>query len=105
LRKGTQLFASSPNDYFYTGIRYVERNALRAGLIEGGEDRRSSSPWRRMDGNMEAKKLAHRWPLTEPSFSTARKRKPNSPPSATPSAAAAPSARPNGRRARRSGSV
>jgi len=59
-------FPIQTNDYFYTGIRYVERNAKRANLVERAEDWRWSSLWRRVHGNAEAKQLLHRWPLPEP---------------------------------------
>jgi putative transposase len=44
-------------------LRYVERNALRAGLVERAEDWRWGSLWRRRHGDVD---LLHGWPVPEP---------------------------------------
>ena len=48
-------------------IRYVERNALRAGLVERAQDWRWCSLWRREHGDDAAKALLHEpWPVDRP---------------------------------------
>lgn len=46
--------------------RYVERNALRAGLCERAEDWRWSSLWRRTNGDTAAQALLSGWPTDCP---------------------------------------
>jgi putative transposase len=60
-------FPISRDEYFYQVARYVERNALRANLVQRAEDWRWSSLWRREAGSTEQKKLLAAWPLAEPS--------------------------------------
>jgi putative transposase len=55
------------DEHFYSLVRYVERNALRGGLVSRAEDWRWSSLWRRQSGDNRAKALLHAWPLPEPS--------------------------------------
>ena len=38
-------FPVQRDEHFYTVLRYVERNALRAGLVDRAEDWRWSSLW------------------------------------------------------------
>jgi putative transposase len=45
-------------------LRYVERNALRANLIERAQDWRWCSLWRRLNGDRES--LLSTWPLEIP---------------------------------------
>ncbi len=47
-------------------VRYVERNALRAGLVESAEAWRWSSLWRRVQSNRKARSLLSAWPLPKP---------------------------------------
>jgi putative transposase len=47
-------------------IRYAERNALRAGLVERAEDWRWSSLWRRQFGDERARSLLSEWPVERP---------------------------------------
>jgi putative transposase len=54
------------DDHSYTVVRYVERNALRAGLIDEAEARRWSSLWRHSRGGREARRLLTPWPLPRP---------------------------------------
>jgi putative transposase len=54
------------NSHFLGLIRYVERNALRAGLVKRAEDWPWSSVHVRLYGNEEQKKLLSRWPVPEP---------------------------------------
>lgn len=59
-------FPVETDDHFYTLMRYVERNSLRAKLVDRAEQWRWSSLYRRMFGDAEAQKLLHTWPLPEP---------------------------------------
>jgi putative transposase len=59
-------FPVQTDDHFYSVVRYVERNALRAGLTSRAEEWRWSSLWRRHSGDDQAKSLLHSWPLPEP---------------------------------------
>jgi putative transposase len=59
-------FPVETDEYFYQVVRYVERNALRANLVERAEDWRWSSLWRRRKGSPEQKGLLSEWPLAIP---------------------------------------
>lgn len=59
-------FPVQTGEHFYTLIRYVERNARRANLVDRAEQWRWSSLWRRVSGDDDARKLLHPWPLPEP---------------------------------------
>ena len=61
-----KAFPIQTDDHFYTVMRYVERNALRANLVERAEDWRWSSLCRRTFGTPEHKLLLSDWPLPEP---------------------------------------
>ena len=61
-----KAFPVEYDDHFYSLVRYVERNALRAGLVERAEDWRWSSLWRHCSGDSEARALLARWPLPRP---------------------------------------
>jgi putative transposase len=52
------------DDHFLCVCRYVERNALRARLVDRAEEWQWSSLWRRC-GHADARSLA-RWPVKEP---------------------------------------
>jgi len=62
-----KAFPIQTDDHFYTVVRYVERNALRANLVARAEDWRWSSLWRRISGKPGARDVLARWPLPEPS--------------------------------------
>jgi putative transposase len=49
-----ESFPVETDEHLYTVLRYVERNALRANLVERAEDWRWGSLWRRHQGGMEA---------------------------------------------------
>jgi putative transposase len=53
-------------DHFVTLVRYVERNARKASLVQNAEDWRWSSVWRREKGSFEQKKILSDWPVTAP---------------------------------------
>jgi len=57
-------FPVQTDDHFYTVVRYVERNALRANMAETAEAWRWGSLWRRVN-NVRAPLLTE-WPLAEP---------------------------------------
>jgi hypothetical protein len=54
------------DEHFLTVGRYVERNALRAGLVARAEDWRWGSLWRRTHGTAEAPALLRDWPVRRP---------------------------------------
>jgi putative transposase len=59
-------FPVEEEEYFYQLVRYVERNALRAGLVRRAEAWRWSSLWRRTSGTAEEKQLLSTWPVAYP---------------------------------------
>ena len=60
-------FPIQEDDHLYTVLRYVERNPLRAGLVERVEDWRwSSLAHRQGDAADRLKPLLHSWPTPEP---------------------------------------
>lgn len=61
-----KAFPLEDDDHFYTVVRYVERNALRAGLVAQAEAWRWSSLWRRTCGDSDARTLLADWPLPRP---------------------------------------
>jgi len=56
-------FPISTDDHFYQVVRYVERNPLRAALVERAQAWRWSSLWRRESGTVEQRRLLSKWPL------------------------------------------
>jgi putative transposase len=58
-------FPIESDAYFYAVVRYVERNALRAGLVAAAEDWHWGSLQRRMAGR--SGNLLSEWPLPVPS--------------------------------------
>ncbi len=61
-----KAFPVETDDYFYTVCRYVERNALRAKLVERAEEWRWSGLWRRIQGDEQPRRLLSNWPLPFP---------------------------------------
>lgn len=59
-------FPVQSDDHLYTVLRYVERNAVRAELVQRAEDWRWSSAWRRKYGKPKTKALLSRWPIDHP---------------------------------------
>jgi putative transposase len=57
-------FPVETDEHFYTVMRYVERNALRAALVETAEAWRWGSLWRRVHNVRDP--LLSGWPLPEP---------------------------------------
>jgi putative transposase len=58
-------FPLDSDEHFYTVVRYVERNALRAGLVARAEDWKWGSLHQRSDPSGES--LLGDWPLPRPS--------------------------------------
>jgi putative transposase len=56
-------FAVESDEHLLTVCRYVERNALAAGLVRAAEDWRWSSLWRRVRHGKDALTLLARWPI------------------------------------------
>ncbi len=59
-------FPIQDDDHFLVACRYVERNALRAGLVERAEDWRWGSLWRWMQRKEPEPKLLSPWPIPRP---------------------------------------
>jgi putative transposase len=59
-------FPVESDEHFYQVTRYVERNALRAGLVRRAETWRWSSLWRRLRGSPEERQILSDWPLPIP---------------------------------------
>jgi putative transposase len=55
-------FLVESDEHLWTVCRYVERNALRAGLCARAEQWRWSSLWRRAFGDAESRRLLAAWP-------------------------------------------
>jgi putative transposase len=61
-----QSFVAQADEHFLTVCRYVERHALRAGLVKRAAAWRWSSLWRRQAGRAEAAAGLGRWPVRCP---------------------------------------
>jgi putative transposase len=59
-------FVVQTDEHLLTVCRYVERNALRAGLVERAEQWRWSSLWRMIDGDAPPHALISDWPVARP---------------------------------------
>jgi putative transposase len=59
-------FPIQDDDHFYVVCRYVERNALRAMLVEQAEQWQWSSLWRWKFGTAKEKELLSNWPVARP---------------------------------------
>lgn len=58
-------FPIQADDHYYQVVRYVERNALRAGLVDRAEKWRWCSLWRRINGTDEEREMLCDWPLPQ----------------------------------------
>jgi len=56
-------FLVQDDRYFLTLVRYVERNAKRANIVQRAEEWKWSSVWRRERGSDEQKKVLSAWPI------------------------------------------
>ncbi len=61
-----KAFPVENDEHFYTVARYVERNALRAGLVAQAQAWRWSSLWRYEFGSADDRAVLARWPLPRP---------------------------------------
>jgi putative transposase len=59
-------FPVQTDEHFYSVMRYVERNALRAKLVDRAEAWPWSSLWRRASAGRDAANLLHAWPQPVP---------------------------------------
>jgi len=59
-------FLVESDEHLWTVCRYVERNALRAGLCARAEQWRWSSLWRREFGDVECRQVLSKWPIDVP---------------------------------------
>lgn len=59
-------FPVQTDEHFLTVARYVERNALRANLVERAEEWRWSSLWRRSQGSPTLTTFLSEWPMERP---------------------------------------
>ena len=59
-------FVVQTDEHFLTVCRYVERNALRAGLVARAEDWRWSSVWQTTYGDTQQQAIVSEWPITRP---------------------------------------
>ena len=71
-------FPVETDEHYYQVARYVERNALRANLVEWAEGRRWGSLHRRVHGTPEQKDLLAPWPVRLPKDWPALVNKPQS---------------------------
>ncbi len=71
-------FPVQSDAHFLTVARYVERNALRAGLVARAEGWRWGSLWRRTRGDREARSLLAGWPTRPPRSWVERVNRPES---------------------------
>ena len=59
-------FIIQKDNHFLQAASYVERNALRAGLVDRAQDWQWSSLWRRERGSLKQKELLDLWPVLTP---------------------------------------
>jgi len=59
-------FPVESDEHFYQVVRYVERNPLRAGLVDRADDWRWGSLWRREHGTANDRRWLSKWPLPRP---------------------------------------
>jgi REP-associated tyrosine transposase len=59
-------FPIQSDEHFYQVVRYVERNPLRADLVDRADDWRWGSLWRRTHGTAEDRAILSGWPLPRP---------------------------------------
>ena len=61
-----KAFPIQQDEHFLYACRYVERNALRAGMVERAQDWRWGSLWVRRQGDESSKALLSEWPVPRP---------------------------------------
>ncbi len=65
-RQGFKSLPVQTDEHLLTVCRYVERNALRAGLVDRAQDWRWSSLWRRTAGSDQDRQILSEWPVEVP---------------------------------------
>ena len=63
-------FPIAADDHFLNVVRYVERNALRANLVQRAEQWRFGSLWRRLHPNAQPPFAFDAWPIPQPAHWT-----------------------------------
>jgi putative transposase len=63
-----KAFAIAEDEHLLTVLRYVERNPLRAGLVQRADDWPWSSIACRLAGGAVAEKRLHPWPVATPTY-------------------------------------
>jgi putative transposase len=61
-----KCFPVEEDEHFFTVCRYVERNALTAGVVERAEDWRWGSLWARRQGSEKLRAILSDWPIARP---------------------------------------
>ena len=61
-----KTFPIEDDEHLLTVMRYVERNALRANLVENAEDWKYSSLWRRQNARQADTSILTDWPIPKP---------------------------------------
>ena len=61
-----KAFPIEEDEHLLAVLRYVERNALRANLVERAEDWKYGSLWRQVHGNRDSQALLSNWPVPRP---------------------------------------
>ena len=72
-------FPVQSDEHYLTVCRYVERNALRANLVERAEDWKWGSLWARRARNEADRPVLTPWPIERPRDGTARVNRPLGP--------------------------
>ncbi|MEA1950878.1 MAG: transposase [Planctomycetota bacterium] len=61
-----KAFPIQEDDHFLAACRYVERNALSAGVVQRAQDWRWGSLWTRRHGDKQLQALLSDWPVQRP---------------------------------------
>ena len=61
-----KTFPIEEDKHLLAVLRYVERNALQASLVEQAEDWQYGSLWRKVHGDEESRSLLSAWPVPRP---------------------------------------
>ena len=62
----SKAFPIQEDEHFLSACRYVERNALRAGVVRRAQDWRWCSLWARRQGDEPLRDLLSDWPIKRP---------------------------------------
>ena len=61
-----KTFPIEEGEHLLAVLRYVERNALQANLVERAEDWKYGSLWRTLNGNKKEQSVLTAWPILRP---------------------------------------